>query len=71
MLTTVERGAMLTAWLIKGVTMKMYRIKSQSRDGYPNSHGYYETREEAIDVANELRNNYSNRNTKFWIVEVN
>jgi hypothetical protein len=51
--------------------MKMYRIKSQSRDGYPNSHGYYETREEAIDVANELRNNYSNRNTKFWIVEVN
>ena len=49
----------------------MYRIKSQSRDGYPDSHGYYNTREDAMLIVNELRNNFSNRNTKFWIVEVN
>lgn len=52
--------------------MRMYRVKSQTKDGYPDSHGYYETREEAVDVANCLKNNfYSNRNTKYWIVEVN
>jgi|DEB0MinimDraft_10_1074344.scaffolds.fasta_scaffold490073_2 hypothetical protein len=50
---------------------KMYRIRSQSRDGYPDSHGYYETREEAMDVANELRSHYCNRNIKYWIIEVN
>jgi hypothetical protein len=50
---------------------KMYRIKSQSRDGYPDSHGYYGTREEAMDVANELRSHYCNRNIKYWIIEVN
>jgi hypothetical protein len=50
--------------------MIMYRIRSQSRDGYPDSHGYYVTREEASKVADELRKHYSNRNTKFWIIEV-
>ena len=49
---------------------KMYRIRSQSKSGYPDSHGYYKTREEAIQVTDELRNHFINRNTKFWIVEV-
>ena len=48
----------------------MYRIKSQTKSGYPDSHGYYQSRNNAELVINELRNVYANRNTKFWIIEV-
>jgi hypothetical protein len=51
--------------------MKMYRVKSQTKSGYPDSHGYYQTKTEAQEIIDELSNHYSNRNTKYWIVEVN
>lgn len=64
----------LMVLLISSVTtklMKMYRVKSQTQDGYPDSHGYYQTKTDAQEVINELSNYYSNRNTKYWILEVN
>ena len=50
--------------------MIMYRVRSQTKSGYPDSHGYYVSRNEAEDAVNELSNVYANRNTKFWIVTV-
>ncbi len=47
--------------------MILYRVLSQTKDGYPSSHGYYETKEEARACMTELADNYSNRNTKYWI----
>lgn len=50
--------------------MIMFRIKSQTKEGYPDSHGYYHSRNNAELVVNALREVYANRNTKFWIIEV-
>ena len=44
---------------------------SQTKSGYPDSHGYYPNKQLAQDVINELALCYANRNTKFWIREVN
>ena len=50
--------------------MIMYRVQSQTKDGYPSSHGYYETKEEARVCITELADDYSNRKTKYWIITV-
>ena len=52
-------------------SMKMYRVMSQTKSGYPDSHGYYLSKNEANQIVNELASYYVNRNTKFWIREVN
>ena len=45
----------------------MFRVLSQTKDGYPSSHGYYATVDEAEQAIAELSFNYSNRNTKYWV----
>ena len=48
----------------------MYRVLSQTSNGYPSSHGYYVTRNEAEQIIAELSEYYVNRNTKYFIREV-
>ena len=50
--------------------MTFYRVMSQTMDGYPDSHGYYETKEEARQVVSELKDWYCNRFTRYWVVTV-
>ena len=51
--------------------MITYRVMSQTKSGYRNSHGYYLREDEAKQVIDELKEYYGNRNTKYWIREVN
>ncbi len=51
--------------------MTMYRVRSQTKDGYPDSHGYYETREAAEECIADCGASSCNRETKYWIVTVN
>ena len=51
--------------------MTMYRVMSQTKSGYPDSHGYYYNKDIAEQFMSELSSMYKHRDTKFFIREVN
>ena len=51
--------------------MTMYRVMSQTKSGYPDSHGYYLSKDIAEQCMSELSSMFKHRHTKFFIREVN